>query len=356
MAEKKKTTILIIDDEQSILDSYMLLLEKEGWNIFTSTNSEKALSTISTFQIDIVLLDLKLGPENGLDVGETIMNRSPETRVILLTAYPSFEVAIEATKRGFFYFLDKTTPAEIILDKIKEAARIGETSGKELSDGKQKNCLRFITICRHSLITDQIRKISDENICLDYSKNFKAVKEIVRTGFQKETDLAMICASCIFTSLENSVLSIKEMYTLFPFIKIIVINENFNDEEKAKFLKMGIKGFFNSEMNSADIEKALLVIRDGGIWAERKILNLAIEPDITQISRILSNHDKNYDLSRRENEILKTLVLGIRNRDIADRLFISEKTVKTHINRIFKKLGVDSRVKAILKAKEENLV
>ncbi len=356
MKEKKKTTILIIDDDQSVLDSYMLLLEKEGWSVFTSTNSEKAFSIMNTFQIDIVLLDLKLGTENGLDVGTAIMSRSPGTRVILLTGYPSFEIAIEATKRGFFYFLEKITPANIVLEKIRDAVRIGETSGKELSDSKQKNCLRFITICRHSLITDQIRKISDENICLDYSMNFKTVKDIVKTGFQKETDLVLICASCIFTSQENSMLSIKEIYTLFPFIKIIVINENFNDEEKAKFLKMGIKGFFDSEMNSAEIEKALIVIRDGGIWAERKILNIAIEPDITQISRILSSYDKNYNLSRREKEILRTMVLGIRNRDIADRLYISEKTVKTHINRIFKKLGVDSRVKAILKAKEENLV
>ncbi|MEN8222270.1 MAG: response regulator [Acidobacteriota bacterium] len=356
MPEKKTSTILVIDDDKSVIDSYKLLLGKEQWNIFTATNSDKALSTITAFQIDIVVMDLKLGEESGLDIGEMIMKRSPATRVILLTAYPTFEIAIEATKRGFFYFLEKSTPTEIILDKIREAARIGETSGKELSELKQKNCLRFITICKHSLITDQIRKISEDNLCLDYSKNFKAIKDIVRTGFQKETDLAMICASCIFTSLEDSARSIKEIYTLFPFIKIIVINENFNNDEKAKFLKMGIKGFFNSEMNSAEIEKALLVIRDGGIWAERKILNLAIEPDITQISRILSNYDKSYNLSRREKEILKTMVLGIRNRDIADRLFISEKTVKTHINRIFKKLGVDSRVKAILKAKEENLV
>lgn len=356
MPKKKNATILIIDDDQGVLDSYRLLLEREGWNIFSASTSKKALSTMRTFQIDIVLLDMRLGEESGLDIGEIIIKRFPGVRVILLTAYPTFEIAIEATKRGFFYFLEKTSPTEIILDKIREAARMGETSGKKLSDRKQKNCLRFITICKHSLITDQIRNISDENLCLDYSMNFKSVKEIVRTGFQKETDLAMICASCIFTSLENSMLSIKEIYTLFPFIKIIVMNENFSDDEKAQFLKMGIKGFFNSEMNSSEIEKALLVIRTGGIWAERKILNLAIEPDITQISRILANHDISYDLSRREKEILKTMVLGIRNRDIADRLYISEKTVKTHINRIFKKLGVDSRVKAILKAKDENLV
>lgn len=356
MAEKKTPTVLIVDEKKETLDSSRLMLEKEGLSVFTSENSESALSVINTFNINIALIDLDLGKENGMRVGEVIMKRSPETKIILFTESPSFEAAIEATKKGFFYFMEKSTHQKLIVEKIREALRSGASSGKELSETKQKNCLRFITMCRHSLIIDQIRMISDENICLDYSRNFYSINEIVTSGFHKETDLAMICASCIFTGIDESIKAIKDIYALFPFIKMIIINENFNSEEKSKLLKLGVKGFFKSEMNRSDIEKALLIIRDGGIWAERKILNMAIEPDITQISRILANYEKNYNLSRRENEILKTMVLGIRNKDIADRLYISEKTVKTHINRIFKKMGVDSRVKAILKAKDENLV
>ena len=348
--------MLVIDDENSSLISMRLLLEKEGFSIYTAVDSISAFPILKSIAIDVALVDLKLGGENGLDVGEKIMKISKTTKVILFTGYPTFETAIEATKRGFFYFLEKTSSPGKVLEKIREAIRTGTRSGKDLSERKQRSCLRFITVCRHTLITDQIKKISRDNLCLDYSRNFASIGEISDSGFQKETDLAMICSSCILSDLENSVRSIKEIYSLFPFIKIIIINENFNDSEKTEMLKMGIKGFFKTEMNSSEIEKALMVIRDGGIWADRKILNMAIEPDITQISRILSNYDKTYDLSNRETEILKTMVLGFRNKDIADRLYISEKTVKTHINRIFKKLGVDSRVRAILKAKEENLV
>ncbi len=356
MFEKKTPTILIIDDEKSVLDSFKLVLEKEGLSIFTSENSENALSILKTFNIDIVLLDLKLGKEDGLIVGEIIMKRYPKTKVILFTGYPSFETAIEATKKGFFYYMEKSSSPKKIKNKIREALRSGTSSGKDLSDKKQKSCLSFITICRHSLIVDQIKMISNENICLDHSKNFSSIQEIVNSGFHKETDLAMLCASCIFTGMDESIRAIKDIYILFPFIKIIIINEKFNTEEKAQLLKIGVKGFFKSEMDRPEIEKALLVIRDGGIWAEREILNLAIQPDIAHISSVLARYDNNYGLSIREKDVLKTMVLGIRNKDIADRLYISEKTVKTHINRIFKKLAVDSRVKAILKAKEENLV
>ncbi|MCK5222496.1 MAG: response regulator, partial [Candidatus Aminicenantes bacterium] len=83
MAEKKTPTALIVDKGKSDLDSFRLMLEKEGLSVFTSENSESALSVINTFNINIALIDLNLGKENGMRVGEVIMKRSPETKVIL---------------------------------------------------------------------------------------------------------------------------------------------------------------------------------------------------------------------------------------------------------------------------------
>jgi DNA-binding NarL/FixJ family response regulator len=57
-------------------------------------------------------------------------------------------------------------------------------------------------------------------------------------------------------------------------------------------------------------------------------------------------------LSKRETEVLKLLSEGISNQEIADKLFISENTVKTHTSRLFEKLGVKNRTAAVLKAKE----
>jgi len=356
LTENGISTILIVDNNKKGISEFLPSLRQDDLYFITTTDPKEAMSIIGSTTVDVVLICSRLEEADGMTMGRSIMNRSPRTRVILFTEHPSFETAIEATKKGFFYFLAKSSPIEVIADKFREAVRSGIPSGAELSEKKQRNCLRFITICRHSMIIDQIKLISEENICMDYSCNFESIKEISKAGFQKETDLAMICASCTFTNVESSIQSIKELYTLFPFIKIIIFNENFADAEKARFLKLGIKGLFGSDMTSELLQKALLVIRDGGIWAERKILNMAIEPDAAQISRMLTHNEQSYGLSIREKEILRTLVLGIRNKDIAERLYISEKTVKTHVNRIFKKLGVDSRVKAILKAKEESLV
>jgi DNA-binding NarL/FixJ family response regulator len=67
------------------------------------------------------------------------------------------------------------------------------------------------------------------------------------------------------------------------------------------------------------------------------------------------NLNNRFGLTAREIEILRTMALGLKNKEIADKLFISEKTVKTHINRVFKKLGVATRAKAVLTAVENQI-
>ncbi len=357
MSKKTKPSLLIVDDDSDTLYSLRLIFEKEGFKVFIAENSENAVMMLSNKKIDIVLLDYKLGSEDGIAIGEKLIEISKKIKIILLTAYPSYELAVESTKRGFHYFFDKGTATNILVKKVKETVAEEKlpSNNKKIQVNKE-DCLRFITFCRHSLIVEQIKNLSKENICLDYSKNFHSINEVVISKFQKEVDIALLCATCIFKGWEETFMALKELFNLFPFVKIIIINDKFSDDEKAQLLKMGVKGFFSSEMTSTQIKEALMTIHNGGIWAKRKVLNIAIQPNISHISRVLAKFDNTYNLSNREKEILKTMVLGLRNKDIADRLYISEKTVKTHINRIFKKLSVDSRVKAILKAKEENLV
>ncbi|MEN8152883.1 MAG: response regulator [Acidobacteriota bacterium] len=351
--KNKHTSILLIDDDQDILKSYSIFLKKSGFNIFTALNSSEALEITKEIKIDIALIDFRLGGENGITAGEMLMNSSKNLTAILFTAYPSFELAVEATKKGFFSFLEKNSSISKVVSVLNEAAGSKKDLNKKV---KSKDCMSFITICKHSLIMERIEEITKKNLCFNYAKSFKSVSNIKDSGFQTEIDLVIICASCISGENKDIYFTLKNLFELFPFAKIVISNDKFNDNEKAELIKAGIKGFFSNEMNSAQIEKGLKSIKEGGIWASRDILSRAITTDINYISNLLNEYDDPYDLSKREKEILKTLVYGLKNKEIADRLYISEMTVKTHINRIFKKLVVDSRVKAILKAKEEHLV
>ncbi len=79
---------------------------------------------------DVVLLDLKLSQENGLDVLEEILRISPQTAVVMVTAYASIETAVEAMRRGAFDYLPKPcTPDQVrqVLERIEKTQEAGTT-------------------------------------------------------------------------------------------------------------------------------------------------------------------------------------------------------------------------------------
>ncbi|RDB08087.1 response regulator transcription factor [Runella aurantiaca] len=90
-----------------------------------------------------------------------------------------------------------------------------------------------------------------------------------------------------------------------------------------------------------------------GIWAGLKFTHKAPAPIIVQVPPAFDeNKIKELGISKRELEVLELITQGLTNQEIADKLFVSLNTVKTHSARLFEKLDVNSRTKAINRAKE----
>ncbi len=349
-----KPIILVIDDDPDILESYSMILKKNDFRVLAAKNGAEAVQAVERQKIDLAIIDYKLGNENGICVGDLLLDVQKDISLVLFTAFPSYDVAVESAKKGFTSFMDKAVPPAEMISKIREI--MGIKNGKSEKEVNKKKELRFISICRHSLITEKLIEIGEDRLGFKNLGGFGYVDDIDKSNFIAEIDLAIICASCISLDSRDVYFALSRLFTRFPLAKFVISNNNFTLTEKADLLKAGIKGFFNSEMDSDQIEKGLEVVRDGGIWAERRVIVNAIQPDINYINNIITKFRDPYGLSAREKEVLKTVVLGLSNKDIGSRLYISEKTVKTHINRIFKKLGVNSRVKAVMKAINEKLV
>ena len=140
-----------------------------------------------------------------------------------------------------------------------------------------------------------------------------------------------------------------------PRVKPVLLNEDFSEEKKVDLIRIGVKGFFSIDIGSETLKKALTLIKKGETWASRRLLSIAIPSGPDYLKNYLPGKALSFTLSDREKDILKTMVLGLKNREIADKLFISENTVKTHISNIFKKFGVNNRSQAILFAMEHKV-
>jgi DNA-binding NtrC family response regulator len=85
------TNILVVDDEADIRLLYRSELEDQGYKVFEAANSEECFKTLEKERIDLVLLDIKLKGESGIDILQTISDMKQDIRVILATAYSAYQ-------------------------------------------------------------------------------------------------------------------------------------------------------------------------------------------------------------------------------------------------------------------------
>ena len=147
---KQKKHILIVDDEPSMRQNIVELMESEGYNYSEAGQGEEAISLVKRIIPDLVLLDINLPQRNGLSVLSEIQKLFPKLPVIIFTAFGTSERAIEAMKLGAFDYIEKPFELDEFLLTIKRALDYSEL----LDELKQ---LRFqVQDISSSLASDQI--------------------------------------------------------------------------------------------------------------------------------------------------------------------------------------------------------
>ena len=113
--------ILIIDDEAFIRENVERILEDQGYQVCAAASGGEAREIVATEEVDLALLDLNLGTENGIDVLKTLKELEPDLLVIIITGYGSVETAVDALKLGAFHYMKKPFKADALRVIVKLA-------------------------------------------------------------------------------------------------------------------------------------------------------------------------------------------------------------------------------------------
>ena len=141
-----------------------------------------------------------------------------------------------------------------------------------------------------------------------------------------------------------------------PKTKLIMLTSSPADSKIFSALKAGAKGYLSKESSTSDLIKAIRSVHRGELWVERKMLARFFEEEArAKMTGERLRGAPKAELTAREEEVLRCLSEGCTNKEIARMLFISEKTVKSHLNSIFKKLNVTRRFQAIVFAIQKGL-
>lgn len=135
-----------------------------------------------------------------------------------------------------------------------------------------------------------------------------------------------------------------------PNARVLVLSRRMGEEVAEAVLRAGASGFVGKESPFSTLLAALRAVGRGELWAPRQVTARALDRLNAIPSGTVSDAPP---LTRRERDVVEAIRLGRSNKDIANALGISEKTVKTHLGSIFMKTGLHSRFAVALWAREE---
>ncbi|MGH8546474.1 MAG: response regulator [Gammaproteobacteria bacterium] len=201
----------------------------------------------------------------------------------------------------------------------------------------------------HALFREGIRRIlsleKDILVVGEASQGDEVVKVVERTN----PDVLLLDVKMPKGNVVQTLLEVREKH---PATKVLVLTAFSEDENVLNAAKGGARGYVLKGIDFPTLLQALKTVNNGGWWIDKETPSSEVFGEIVESQfggfGPATTNDAVKDLTKRELEILKLVAEGLTNEEIGRRIFISEKTVKTHLTNIFDKLKVNNRFKAAL--------
>jgi DNA-binding NarL/FixJ family response regulator len=139
-----------------------------------------------------------------------------------------------------------------------------------------------------------------------------------------------------------------------PDLNVIVMGAGMDEENILKAITSGAKGYIDQAAGPTEFERAFRVVNHGSVWAPRKVLSLFIERVSNSPGRVFPAGQVCF--TQREKEVLEMLVAARSNKEIGASLGITERTVKAHVSKLMRKVGVQNRIALSVHAITNSLV
>ncbi len=152
---------------------------------------------------------------------------------------------------------------------------------------------------------------------------------------------------------KNGIMAAKEIKQRQPSTKIIVLTAVDDEDDIFNALNAGINGYVLKDIGSEGLMEAVRSVESGTSYLQPQVARRVVE----RLSRkpVLGRKD-DYELTECEAIVLGLMARGLRNKEMADKLYVTEETIKTHVSHVLDKLGQKDRMHAVLYAIRHNLV
>ena len=208
---------------------------------------------------------------------------------------------------------------------------------------------KIMIVDNHSMVREGLKKL------LEYDGDIKVVGE-ANDGIECLHLLQEIVPQVLLLDIDmpkmDGLKVLEKIKEENIDVKVIILTVHNEIEYLLKAVSIGVDGYMLKDSESLELKKAIFSVIEGEVYIQPSLIPMLnskiVERDIDKI--------KIGKLTRREMEILKLLSIGLSNKEIGEKLKISERTVKNHISSIFRKIDVTDRTQAAVFSIRNNLV
>lgn len=190
--------------------------------------------------------------------------------------------------------------------------------------------MKIILLDDHKLFGSSIKLLLEEQDEIEFCDYVSTIDDLFKYLQIKNYDIVLLDIN--LKSEKTGLDLIGEVLEIYPDINVVILTSYDLKNYKETAYKLGVKDFINKSVEIDDLIERLVRVNEG----KNKIFNINDKPLLTDSEKI----------------VLKELVKGSNKKDIANKLFISERTLYNHISNIYSKLGVNNAIEAFNKAME----
>lgn len=204
--------------------------------------------------------------------------------------------------------------------------------------------IKTLLVSSHPLVLKGISGLLKNESNVELLEHASNKLEMILRIQESNPSLVIINDDEIDTETSITIETIGLVIREFPSIRILFIINNYDFDKELSALKIGVRGILSENFDLSTLLECINTLDKGGLWFRRNVMEKFITEQLFLNKKSGNAPPTLPSLTKRELEIVQLVTSGQKNKEIGEQLFISEKTVKHHLTKVFRKLNIRKRV------------
>lgn len=210
--------------------------------------------------------------------------------------------------------------------------------------------INVVLFTQYSLIHDCIGQLLESNEEINVTNVEFEPAGLLKSVSQTKPHIVLLC---LLDEIDENIKLIPKILKASAKTRIVILADPNDLSDQTKALKLGASGIIGMNQNVRCLTRAVRQVYEGETWLSQKLIHQLING--SSINGAKKTYNKIDDLTNRELEVIEKIAQGLKNKEISQKLYISEATVRHHLSSIYSKLHVDDRLNLVIYAYQNGL-